>query len=610
MIEPLERIDPAAGVVIDKASLRARVEERVHGTSPTPSRVGRRRLVAALASTAVVAAGLLVLQPSPPVDALPLLTPGFGGLGDLPGIDTVVTLEMGGVKTMAVDADTIWVMEARQRRLHRVDAELGEIETTYRIDAYVEGVVVGGDYLWLLSYDSGGEVLRFEPSSGRVDKRIPLGGEPRHGAAWFGDNLWVSNDQGQLMQISSSGEIVGTVTGELKGEGFGYLWANDPATGIISSLSADGTRGEFEIPTVTRGETADGWGVRSVAEGGPSLFLMDGYYPFGTNLSTFDPATGEFRSFVSLTFGLLDMVSYDGALWVTSHTDHVLMRVDPTTGQVRRYPMPGKPGGLVVADGSLWVSLYHPGALVRVDPAAGMLEMGPIVADDWNRYPHRLVCTGPEGTTGPTVILEPYDWIDYGSWSVVQARLTEEGYLVCVNGYVEGEASPQVRAADLEDALTAYGIPMPYVLVASGDGVHPLRLFAEDRSDLAGVVLVDPMPVGFGSFLDATLGEGGHPVWADISPDVSNSLDGLGNLPLTVIGQDPQAVFLSERALEGLGEEKAQAINAYWQEGLAVYSHLSIDATSVIAEGTGMHMVIWDRPDLVVRSVLEVIARG
>jgi hypothetical protein len=572
--------------------------------------VGQRRLVAALASTAVVAAGLLVLQPNPPVDALSLSTPGFGGLGDLPGIDKVVTLEMGGVKTMAVEGDTIWVMEALQRRLDRVDAELGEIEATYPIDAYVEGVVVGGDHLWLLSYDNGGEVLRFEPSSGRVDKRIPLGGEPWHGAAWFGDSLWVSNDQGRLMQISSTGEIVESGIGELKGEGFGYLWVNDPATGIISSLSADGARGEFEIPTVTGGDTADGWGVRSVEAGGQSLFLMDGFYPWGTNLSMFDLATGEFRSFASLTFGLLDMVSYDGALWVTSHTDHLLMRVDPATGQVRRYPMPGKAGGLVVADGSLWVSLYHPGALVRLDPVGGLLEMGPIVADDWNRYPHRLVCTGPEGTTSPTVVLEPYDWIDYGSWSVVQARLNEEGYVVCVNGYVEGEASPEVRAADLEDALTAYGIPGPYVLVAAGDGVHSLRLFAEGRDDLAGVVLVDPMPVGFGSFLDSALGAGGHPPWADIPIDVSASLNGLGDLPLTVIGQDPEAVFLSARALEGLGEEKARAINAYWQDGLALFRRLSVDSISVVAEGTGMHMVTWDRPDLVVGAVLDVIDRG
>ncbi len=607
MIERFEQADPAAGVVIDKERLRSMVDERVHGTLPMPATVWPRRLVATLASIVAAGLGLLALQPSPPADALTLLTPGFGNLGELPGIDTVTRLEMGGVKTMAVEGDTIWVMEALQRTLDRVDAEQGVIEATYPIDAYVEGVVVGGDHLWLLSYDNGGEVLRFDPAAGGVDKRIPIGGEPRHGAAWFGDTLWVSNDQGQLLQISPAGEIVTTTTGELKGEGFGRLWVNDPTTGLISSLSVDGMRGEFEVPTVTGAQTADGWGVRQVVEAGGSLFLMDGQYPYGTNLSVFEPATGEFRSFGSLTFGLLDMTWFDGALWVTSHTDHLLMRVDPSTGLVERFPLPGKAAGLVVADAALWVSLYHPGALVRVDPAT-LLEAGPIVADDWNRHPHRLLCSGPERAGGPTVILEPYDWIDYGSWSVVQAQLNQEGYLVCANGYVEGEASPQERAADLEEALNAYGIPGPYVLVASGDGVHSLRLFAEGRSDLAGVVLVDPMPVGFPSFLDATVGEGGHPTWADLSPQQSVAVDGLGEVPLTVIGQDPQSVFLSERAREGLGETSARAINDAWQAGLAFYSRLSTEGTLIVAEGTGMHMVIWDRPDLVVNAVLDVLA--
>ncbi|MDH4119962.1 MAG: hypothetical protein OEW30_21480, partial [Acidimicrobiia bacterium] len=533
MSDLLQQADPANGVVIDKARLRAKVDARNRAASPTSEPVRRRRLVGAIAVMAAAAAALVLAQPSPPVDALPVITPAFGDLGDLPGIDPVVELEMGGVKTMAVDGDTIWVMEALQRRLDRVDARQGAIASSYPIDGYVEGVVVGGGHLWLLSYDNGGEVLRFDPTSGRVDRRVQLGGAPWHRAAWFADKLWVSNDRGELLEISPSGEIVNTISGELKGEGLGYLWVNDPATGLISSLSADGTRGEFEIPTRSGGETADGWGVREVVEADGLLFLMDDLYPFGTNLSVFDPVTGEFRSFGSLTFGLLDMASYDGALWVTSHTDHQVLKVDPSTGEVTRYPMPGKAGGLVVAEGSLWVSLYHPGALVRVDPSAGLLQGAPIVADDWNRYPHRLLCTGPADHAGPTVILEPYDWIDYGSWSVVQAQLNQAGYLVCVNGYVEGEATPQKRAADLAEALAASGILGPYVLVANGDGVHPLRLFADGRNDIAGVVLVDPMPVGFPAFLDATLDDAGHPAWTDLSADLSASLGDLGDVPLT-----------------------------------------------------------------------------
>ena len=88
---------------------------------------------------------------------------------------------------MAVDGNTIWVMTALANELQRISAITGQVEETYTIDAYVEGVVVGGGYLWLRSYDNGGEVLRFDPNSGEVDLRIAVG-PPGLGAAWFNDS--------------------------------------------------------------------------------------------------------------------------------------------------------------------------------------------------------------------------------------------------------------------------------------------------------------------------------------------------------------------------------------------------------------------------------------
>ncbi|HSL27334.1 MAG TPA: hypothetical protein VLA54_13740, partial [Acidimicrobiia bacterium] len=471
MIELLHRADPAAGVGVDKATLRAKVDERIGLVLPSSPGVVRRRrpLVSAAASFAAVAAvvtAFVVLTANPGQEPLPFLTFGSDRLGDLPGIEQVVQLETGGVKSMAVDGDIIWLMEALHRKLNRIGARAGLIEEAYEIDAHVEGVVVGGGYVWLSSYDNGGELLRFNPGTGEVDLTIALGGLPGW-SAWFGDSLWISNDRGDLYRISAAGETVSIGTGEVKGLGLGHLWINDPATGLITSLSPDGTLGELVIPTHSGLETMDGWGVRSVTEAGGDLWLMDGDYPFGTNLSIFHPASGELRSFGSITFGLHSMIEFAGSLWLTSHTDHLLIRIDPATGEAHRYPMPGKAGGLIVADGSLWVALHHPGALLRLDPDGGLIEAAEVVADDWNRYPHRLLCTGDGGAGGaPTIILEPFDWIDYGSWSVVQAQLSNEGYRVCANGYLQGEASPAERAADLDEALTEAGIPGPYVLVA------------------------------------------------------------------------------------------------------------------------------------------------
>ena len=609
MIEILERADPAAGVEVDKEILRSKVDQAI-GLVPrlSPSPITRRRpLLAALAPAAAVAALVAVfiaLRPEPRPDVFQSLMPAANGLGLLPGVEQVVGLETGGVKGMAVDGDVIWVLDSLHHKLNRILAADGVIEASYDIAAYAEGVVVGGGYLWLSSYDHDGEVLRFDPETGQVDLTIALGGLPGW-SAWFGDNLWINNEQGELFRITAAGAITAMGTGEVRGQGLGYLWVNDPATDLISSLATNGARGEIVIPTGPGLETMSGSGVRLVAEAGDELWLMDGDYPWGTNLSTFDPVTGELRSFGAITFGLHSMIEFEGSLWLTSHTDHLLIRIDLANREIRRYPLPGKAGGLVTADGALWVALHHPGALVRVDPDAGMLEADTIVVDDRNRLPHRLLCTG-EGT-GPTIILEPYDWIDYGSWSVVQAQLSRRGYVVCANGYVEGDASPKERATDLGQALTEAGISGPLVLVASGDGVHAARLFADGRDDIAGVVLVDPMPVGFGDFLVEQTGDSRHPPFADLDSATSADLE-FGRVPLVVIGQDPEKVFLSPEFIAGFGLETARAVNDYWQDGLVFYRGLSTEVSSRVAAGTGMHMVIWDQPELVVEEVLDVIS--
>ena len=75
---------------------------------------------------------------------------------------------------------------------------------------------------------------------------------------------------------------------------------------------------------------------------------------------------------------------------------------------------------------------------------------------------------------------------------------------------------------------------------------------------MGGIVLVDPMPVGFQGFYDDLLPDlAGHPPWLDLDAEVSASLDGFGDVPLTVIEQDLNAVFLSPGFVQGVGREAA-----------------------------------------------------
>jgi hypothetical protein len=262
----------------------------------------------------------------------------------------------------------------------------------------------------------------------------------------------------------------------------------------------------------------------------------------------------------------------------------------------------------VVAGGDLWATFYQPGgSLVRLGPEENLTRAGEVVIDDWNRFPRRLLCTGGGDSDDPTVILEPSDWIDYGSMSVVQAELSASGYLVCVSGFVEGEPTPEERAASLVGALEESGLSGPFVLVAAVDGVHSARLFAAGRSDIDGVVMVDPMPVGFPAFYDDRLPGWGHPPWLDLGSSESAALGDFGDAPVVVIRQDANAVFLSDRFVVAAGRDAAEELNDYWQQGQDFYETLSSDASSVTAVGLGFDSVVAINPQLVVSVVLSML---
>ncbi|MBK5265943.1 MAG: hypothetical protein JJE47_00770 [Acidimicrobiia bacterium] len=611
MTDLMDLSDPAAGLTTDRSRLRAMVDDRIGGSArPTPASPHARRpwrLALAGFAVIVIAVAIPAFLLDDPGD---LILSGNGFL-ELPGVERTVPLASGGVQTGAVDGDTIWIVTALQNKLQKISARSGEVLAIYEIGAHVEGVQSAAGHLWLMSYDNGGEVLRFDPTSGSVDMAIPLGGLPA-GDAWFDGSLWVSTDRSELLQISADGVTLSTQPGQVKGTGFGFLWVNDPTTNLISSLSTDGVVGEVVIPT-DGVVTPTGADIREVTEAAGYLWLtLAGSRP--TAVVRFELETSSLQPLPVATepWGATE---YGGYLWMTSRFDNLLVRVDPTSGDVLRYPLPGKPGGILIADGALWVALYQPGSLLRLDITADLIEtVEPITYGGTNG--HHLVCTGgdPTTTASPTVILEPEAWMNYGSWSLVQALISEDGYRVCADGYLDGDPGPEQRSADLARDLAGQGIAGPYLLVASGDGVHTVRLFASGRSDIVGVVLVDPTPLGFQTFYDSRLSEigveGGHAPWLDLPIDVSKSLKGFGTVPLVVIGQDPDATYLSDRFTAFAGTEIASSINEYWQEGLAFYRTLSSDSRSMTALGTGSTGIILSHPEIVVRQVLSVLDRA
>jgi pimeloyl-ACP methyl ester carboxylesterase/streptogramin lyase len=593
MNDLLQRFDPAAGAVIDSESLRSRVDERLGlaGTVlPVAVRV-RRPWLAAAAAFAVVLAVFVPVT----LNRQGETTENFAfdqAVSQIPGVESVLHESAGGgVRTFAVDGETLWVTSALARKLTRINVAANVVEESYPIDAYVEGVKIGGGYLWLLSYDNGGEVLRFDPIAGVVDLAIPLGASPG-GVQWYADRLWAGNAAGQLFQISVDGVIESTTRGELVGMAFGSLWVIDPETRMLRDYTAEGP-GSVAIPT-------EGMLVGQVIEAGGYLWVLERDLSIVGTVHRYDPDGGAPIS-VRVGYGAHSMVELDGSLWIASLWDETVTRIDTATSEVLTVtPLPGRTGAIAAADGSLWVSFYQPGLLIRFDPAADLMSIGEVVVDEVVDG-YRLLCTG--GGNGPTILLDPEWWIGPGSWSVIQAQLSSDA-LVCSHGAVD-DRDAAAKVDNLLRVLEEFNVDGPYLLVAHGTGVVSTRLLAEQAIDVAGVVLVEPVPTGFFELMQSVLPQGAPVTFELDDPD---PLGDLGDIPLVVIGDDQSATFLNDSfddntgADPGTGALLAQA----WADGLAFYAGLSTDSRSITISGSS-HMVIWDRPETVVDGVLDLL---
>lgn len=608
-IETLAELDPAREIAVDRDAFRSKVEEKLHTTVRVPynSTSVRRpwlRAVVVLAAALAAFLPLSLLDRGPEPRYVPVLE----SPGDLAAADATISLEGGGVKTTAVDGSTIWVMNALQQRLDRIDATTLEFEVRYEIDAYVEGVQLGGGYVWLSSYDDGGELLRFDPAVGRVDLTIPTSGAPvKH---WFGDRLWFSDADG-LHYLSDDGQVVAVGSGQIKGTGLGYMWIFDPETEAIRAIGADGGDTGLQIPAGTPPLGNRLESVREVAEvEGYVWLLADDQDMLGSSLTRFDPSTGELLP-LPLVPGLIDIAGHGGHLWATSLYEDLLIRVDVVTGDHELYPLPGRPGPVFGVGDELWLGLYQPGALVRIDPTRAQLSGERVV--DLTIDGDRLLCTagigdvGSGGPAGPTVVLDANSWIGYGSWSVVQAELSARGVTSCAFGSLGAEPPPAEAAAALSDLLDAGNLRGPFVLVAALDGVHSTRLFAEGRGDVDGIVLVDPTPVGFQDFYNRMLPGWGHPPWSDLDEEVSAGLSSMGDTPIVVIQQDSERFFLNPVVVDEIGEEPATELLDFYESGIAFYLGLSSNSELVTASSSAFDGILWEEPVLVAEQVIATI---
>jgi YVTN family beta-propeller protein len=267
------------------------------------------------------------------------------------------------------DAGSVWVSNARDDTLTRIDARSGEvIGEPIAAGDDPDGLVAEKGTLWVASAQED-RVLRFETSA---DAAVPGGtiavGNLPEGISLGRQLVWVANiNSGTVNRIDrASPAVVGAPigvgsrpTGVFVGPTTVWVTNNGDATVSRIDVSTAEVIGE-PIPVGSQ--------PRGVVEASGSVWVANS----GDNtVSRLDAATGEpigdpikvGRNPRELAFG-------DGFIWVANNDDNSVTRIDPDTGRVVGTPIPvgNRPIGIAVRDGSVWVANFGDDTVTRIAP--------------------------------------------------------------------------------------------------------------------------------------------------------------------------------------------------------------------------------------------------
>ena len=248
-----------------------------------------------------------------------------------------------------------------------------------------------------------------------------------------------------------------------------------------------------------------------------------------------------------------------------------------------------------------------------------------------------------EGRGSPAVVIDVGIGDSPENWGPLQERLSKETQ-VCTYyraGYGRSQAGPVPRhsgqvADELRALLGAASVAGPYVLVGHSLGALNMQVFADRYPDaVAGMVLLDPPPLSFiqgknypklqtmasqmtaewqgiavrGAGSDdpeeraraqffKTIASEHHEMFGE-SARLAGAIESFGDVPLVVIA--------SGRSNPVFGDV-AEEYQRYWAEESKAVAMKSSKGRFILAQESS-HNLYADEPDLVIESILDVVAQ-
>lgn len=276
-----------------------------------------------------------------------------------PGTDAVVAHVPAGSRptSLAGDETGVWVGDARDGTVSRIDATTMRVVRTSGIGVPAVDLALGAGALWAAA-GGFGEVVRIDPGTGAVLGRVPLGAPgaieaPTVSAvAAADDTVWAgarggivpidaaTGTPGRVIDLDDSSALQIAVSGD-------SVWATTLRRRAVRvertsrQVTGEFYAGEFVLPLVLDGQ-ADLW--VGAADAG-RVWRVDALT--SATLGAADAGAGSNA-----------MAAGAGAVWVGSWPDRTVVRLDAQTGEVRSViPVGGEAADLAFGAGLLWVAV-------------------------------------------------------------------------------------------------------------------------------------------------------------------------------------------------------------------------------------------------------------
>ncbi|MGZ8795036.1 MAG: ABC transporter substrate-binding protein [Gaiellaceae bacterium] len=292
-----------------------------------------------------------------------------GGVAVLSAAAVAMTL------TLVLRVDGRGVTEdQRTSSLITLGARSGRLVRADELPGSPAAVSVGQTAVWVADA-SNRQVLKVDPSSGQIVDRIRIGGQPSS-LAVTRTTVWVANTlTGTITRIDAgTGEITQTLRlggADVSAVAFGPagLWVADAPDHALVQID-EATGEAAQTATIDARPSA-------LAVGTETVWVAD--HETGRVLAV-DASSGETVATVQVGGGPVALVLGFGSLWVANDIDATVSRIDPATGTVvATIPVGSGPSGVAIANGFIWVANQYAGTVSRIDPRSNLtatIEIG------------------------------------------------------------------------------------------------------------------------------------------------------------------------------------------------------------------------------------------